>query len=95
MHYLDGKEVSKEEYDEAFPDKPIGMFAAIDDWHKPVVSYGLGCVPKRIKEFESFAEKNGVPTDYSTNRGLPVITSKAHQKKLLKVMKHHNNDSYD
>lgn len=91
-YFIDGKEVSEAEFCEAFPDKPVGHVGIEATWKTPVESFGMACVPKRIKDFEAFMEKKGVPTDFTTRRGKPVFTSRAHQLAALKALQAHNKD---
>lgn len=92
IYMIDGKEVSKKEYEKAIPSKPIGDFGTQTNWEKPVVSYGAACVPKRIKEYEAHLAKHGCPTDFTTHRGRPIFRSRQHQLQALKIMKMNNND---
>lgn len=91
-YFVDGKEVAQEEYEAAFPDKPITPFGIEANWRQPVDSFAAGCHPKRAKEFEAYMAKQGVPTDFTTNRGRPIFTSRAHQLKALKALQMHNQD---
>ncbi len=78
-------EVTKEEYEAEFPDKPIGAFGKEANWKKPVMSDSIAVVPKRIKHAEQLCEKHGVPTDFTTNRGRPVFKNRAHKKAVMKI----------
>ena len=94
-YLIDGKEVSKRKFKKAFPDKPIkhgDKFLMEGLWQKPVVSVTAGCHPKRIKEFEAYMAKRGMPTDFTTHRGRPIFTSRAHQIEGLKALELHNKD---
>ena len=92
FYFIDGKEVSQKEYEKAFPDKPVGVFGKETTWKQPVESYGAACHPKRIKDFEAYMARQGVPTDFTTLRGRPRFTSRAHQLAGLKALKLHNRD---
>lgn len=92
FYFIDGKEVTQAEYEKEFPDKPIGVFGKEATWQEPVESFGAACHPKRAAEFEAYMAKQGVPTDFTTNRGRPIFTSRAHQLAALKALKAHNKD---
>ena len=85
-------EVTKEEYLAHFPDKPLGEFASSADWKEPVISEGASVNPNRIKDWEAHCNKHGVPTDFHSEGGRPVIRNRAHRKKLLKLMRLHDQD---
>ena len=89
-------EVTETEYIEAFPDVPLdltnGAFGASGTWKKPVESVGLAVVPKRIKDAEAYCAKHGVPTDFTSKRGVPILKDRAHRKKVLKLFKMHDNE---
>ena len=89
-------EVSEAEFHAAFPDQKLdfsqGAFGTETLWQKPVISDGAACLPKRIKDFEAYLAKNGAPTDYTTHRGRPIFNSRAHRKKVLKLLSMCDND---
>ena len=100
MFSIDGKEVSAETFLAAFPEHkiqtgtpyaPAPVPAAHGDWNKPVTSFGMACAPSKIKDFENFAAAAGVPTDFTTNRGRPIVTSAEHKRKLAKLLRVHDN----
>lgn len=72
--------------------KKKGLFGVQTTWQKPIQSIGLAVHPKRIKEAEAYAAKHGVPTDFTSDRGSPKITSRAQRKKLLKIFRLVDND---
>ena len=95
-YVLDGVDVTKEEFDKAFPDKPIrhGDDFAVG-WKKPVLSDALAVHPAQVKAAMERDKKAGVPTEY-TEDGRPILTSQAHKRKLLRsfgpdVGMHENN----
>ena len=87
-YYLDGKRVTKEEWEEALPDQPLdfsqGAFGVSTTWRKPVKSLGLGVHPKRIKDAERYAEKMGVPLLVEPEPGLLIETA----DQFLEFMRH-------
>lgn len=78
-YYLDGEEVTKAQYDEAFPDKPIGDGTGLVAW-KPLASDALAVHPKQVKEAEQDAKNKGVPVDFMPD-GRPVFTSREQRKR--------------
>jgi hypothetical protein len=56
------------------------------------LSHALGVHTKQIPEAEEFARARGVPTEYDRVNGAAKITSRYHQKQLLKIKQLHNND---
>lgn len=94
--YLDDRQVTEEEYRAALP-PPAPARAGVAPgaeatWRRPVVSTGAAVVPKRIKQAEEKCARAGVPTDFTTNRGKPIFTSRAHRKAVLRVFGMHDAD---
>ena len=86
--------MTEKEFLTAFPDKEMGQFNGATDWSKSTDSLGLAVVPRRIKDAEAYSAKMGVPTDFKTLRGRPIIKSKAQRKALLKAFKMHDQNSF-
>lgn len=89
--YLDGREVSQAEWDEAFPPRtggagPCSLSAVPINYSDSVAVH-----PKQVAEAIEDARKKGVPTDFLPD-GRPVFTSRAHQKAYIKAYRIHNND---
>ncbi len=84
-----------EEFAAAFPDQPLdfsqGSFGSETTWKHPVESDGLAVHPKLIKQAEEICAKNGVPTDFTTLRGRPILKNRAQRRQVLKVFKFHDN----
>ena len=94
--FLEGKEVTQEEFDEAFPNKLdelfqngfTGEFHTTTCW--PQKSEALAVHPKRINEAIDSAKKKGVPTRFD-RAGRPVFESRQHRKRYLKAYGYHDN----
>lgn len=88
--------MSEEEYLQSFPDQKLdfskGPPGKETDWQKPVVSDGMGCTPRRIKDFEELTAKHGFPTDFTTHRGRPIVKNRAHRRQLMRMLKVHDNN---
>lgn len=91
-YYLDSREVTKEEFDAAFPDQPLALDGECALSHtSPHLSEGLSVHPNQVKEAEESAKRRGVPTQFLPD-GRPIMTSRAHQKKYLRAYGFHNRD---
>ena len=82
-YYIDGKEVTRREFNLSFPDRPIGNGSGLMGW-KPLHSVALGVHPAQITEAVADAKAKGVPTEFDTE-GDPVFTSRRHRKEYLKA----------
>lgn len=90
-YFLDGKEVSKKEFDRAFPDQALDVApscVSCSAW--PLISDGAGVHPKQRAEAEALARKLGVPTEF-TSAGSAVFRDRDHRKRFLKA--HHMRDN--
>ncbi len=76
-YLIDGKEVTREEYEEAFPDQPLGIFGTHHAAGWPVISDSLAVHPNQVEEATEDAKKKGVPTEFLPD-GRPVMRSKEH-----------------
>ena len=92
--FLEGKEVTQEEFDASITDKPMGVGPIMveqDRSNKPRFSHSLACHPKQVKKFAEDSRKRGVPTDFLPD-GQPGFTSRAHQKAYCKAYNFVNHD---
>lgn len=87
-YFIDGKEVTKAVFDEAFPDKPLGGAAAFCTF-KPIISDALAVHPKQVGDAVADAKAKGVPTDFLPD-GRPILTSRSHRKAYLKAYGFHD-----
>lgn len=88
-YWIDGRPVTKAEFDVAFPDKPMGPEALIG-W-KPVISDALAVHPRQVQEATENAKAKGVPTDFLPD-GRPILTSRSHRKAYLRAYGFHDNN---
>jgi len=86
-YYLDGREVSKGEFDREIPDKSLsdGDFgAATGRSTQSKLSDALAVHPDQVREASEDARMRGVPTEFHED-GRMVVRSRAHQKAYLKA----------
>ncbi len=101
--FVDDREVTQAEFDEAFPSRPIGQLLKVEPnalmetskaWPRMSDALGVGKGQKQKAE-EVFAKK-GVPTEFVPDGSggySAVIRNNAHQRDVLKAMGMHNNDA--
>lgn len=81
--FFDQKEVTKAEFDEEFPPKPIGNGEGLIGW-KPIISDALAVHPDQVQEAILDAETKGVPTDFLPD-GRPILRTRQHRAAYLKA----------
>lgn len=92
-YYIDGKKVSKEEHDAAFPPKELGGSGPYANplWAGGAwVSDALMVHPSQRQEAIEWSKKVGVPTHYRED-GTPEVLDRNHRKQLLKAHGMHDN----
>ncbi len=92
-YWIDNRQVTKEEFDEVFPDKPLNGQAPYGPPTKgwPIHSDALGYHPKQIPEAIAHLEKLGVPTEIDP-LGRPVLRDRDHRRRVMKALHVHDND---
>jgi len=88
---VDGKVVSKREFDRVVPSKPIavpGKAHLPDAW--PMISEAMGVQPDQIAEAAEHARAGGVPTDFTPD-GRAIIRDRGHRRELMKLYRYHDN----
>lgn len=86
-YLIDYKEVTKEVFEAAFPDKPIteGSDLLVSaDWKKPILSDSLAVHAKQVREAQELADKRGVPTEFMVD-GRPVFRSRKHRAEYCRT----------
>ena len=76
-------QVTREQYESLFPDKPIGQFET-GNWKEPVISESSAVHPKQIKEAAMLLKSKGVPTEFLPD-GRPILTSPDHKRRFAKA----------
>lgn len=95
-YWIDGRQVTKGEFDAAFPDKPLKsddlMTPFPGNW--PMHSDAMEVHPKQLELAKKLDRQRGAPpTEYdSLNR--PIWTSEAHKRKYIRAHGVHDNNSY-
>lgn len=84
---IDGKAVTKAEFDVAFPDKAVGA-EALCGW-KPIHSDALAVHPSQVDEAVESAKKKGVPTEFLPD-GRPILRTRQHRRAYLRAYGYHD-----
>lgn len=87
--------MTKEEFEAANPKKKPEFTdgpQASATWNREIVSNGCAVLPRQAIAAEELCRKNGVPTDFTSNRGRPIFHSRSHRKQVLKIFNLHDND---
>lgn len=90
-YWMDGKQVSKEAFDLAFPRVHTEAQHAegLMGW-EPLLSDAMAVHPKQVDEAEADAKKKGVPTEFEREFGRPIFTSRAHRKAYIAAYSIHD-----
>lgn len=93
-YFLDGKEVTKEQYEERYPPSagPLRIPGGTPTRGWPIFSKALGVHPEQVQEANEHARRIGVPTEH-TKDGKAILTDRAHRKRYLKAMGFRDNDA--
>lgn len=90
-YWLDRVQVTKEEFDAEYPDKPLGGSSPSGHlpscW--PMESWSAGVHATQVREHMERDRKVGVPTEY-TERGDPIFTSAEHRYRYMKSIGYHD-----
>lgn len=89
--YLEGKEVSEEDYRAAFP-LSCGVPMGTNAWNRPLLSDGLAVHPSQIDEANERNRRRGCSVTYDRTDGRAIIPDRGQRKKLLSIMKMHDRD---
>ncbi len=81
--YIDGKVVSRAEFDRAFPPRLEDTDGECLVGFKPLHSEALGVHPDQIPEAIEVAKRKGVPTEFDRT-GRPIFTSSRHFREYAK-----------
>jgi hypothetical protein len=84
QYFLDGREVSAEEFFEAFPEQPLGDHAgnALVSF-KTLRSEALAVHPDQVPEARDDAARKGIPTEFD-RIGRPIFHSSRHFREYAK-----------
>ncbi len=85
-YYIGDKEVTQEEYDAAFPPKPIGETLA---GHSPAcwpqTMEALAVHPAQVDQANARAKAHGIDAIYQHGTGLVQVGSRADRAKLIRL----------
>ena len=91
-YFIDGVEVTKEEYDEAFPSKlEEGTPFVSTAWHDPLSSFAFSCHRDQVAEMNARNKEHGIATRYDAT-GRAHVPSRTDRNKLMKLEGMHDND---
>lgn len=89
-YFLDGKEVTREEYEKVYP-PPEGVPMA-GGWSRPLLSDALAVHPSQVAEANARNARRGCSVTYDPKDGRAVIPDRAERRKLLKIEGMHDRD---
>lgn len=84
-YFIDRNEVTKAEFDAAFPPKPLGDGSGLIGWHQPIESDALAVHPNQIVEVMERNKKHGLEIEYRADDGRPILTSREQRRKLMRI----------
>lgn len=94
-YYIDGAEVTKEVYEDAFPDKPLDLSHAAEGsrpWCRAIESDGAAVHPRQIKAAMERNRKHGLHIDYNPQDGRPIFKDRDQRRRLLRIEGFRDND---
>ena len=100
-YWLNGKEVSKAEFDAAFPSKmaeltgggvEVNAMCRPAGW--PMVSLAMGCLPKQVPEANEFLKKNGSACRHNKD-GMMVVPTELERRKAMKLKGQRDNNAFN
>lgn len=91
-YYLDGKEVTREEYQQSVPDVPLDFSNGAPSLcpFKPIISDALAVHPTQIKEAMERDKKHGLSVEYLPD-GRPKLDGRDKRRRMLKSLNFHDN----
>ncbi len=93
-YFIDRKEVTKEEWDAAFPPKPMAANGecSLRGWSRPIESDALAVHPRQIAAVMERNRQRGLNIQYNPKDGRPILTSREERRKLMAVEGVHDNN---
>jgi hypothetical protein len=94
-YYLEGREVSKEEFDAELPDKTLldgsgETFAGT--WRQPILSDALAVHPAQIPGAMLRNARHGLHVEYNQEDGRPILRDRGQRRDLMRIEGAHDND---
>ncbi len=87
VYRIDGREVTKKEFDLLFPDRPLsgGNFGGHLPGNWPMMSDGLAVHPDQVAEASERNKRNGINVTYDPRDGRAILPDRNERKKLLRL----------
>ena len=87
IYLLDGKEVSREEFEIEFPLQPIIVGEPYKPCHfVPIESEALAYHPKQIEEAKAYFKKIGIGDTQINSKGQPILRDRQHRRRVLRAL---------
>jgi hypothetical protein len=83
-YYIDGRQVSREEFDQALPDREIGSFGGHLPSNWPQTMEALAVDPSQVAEANERNRRAGVNVTYN-GEGQAVIPDRNERRKLIRL----------
>jgi hypothetical protein len=90
VYLIDGREVTKAEFDLAFPDKPLGAPGGHSPGAWPLASDALAVHPRQIPEAMERDRKRGIASEYLPD-GRMVLRDRGQRRDVLRSLQFHDN----
>jgi hypothetical protein len=90
-YYLDGVQVSKEEFEQAFPPQPQGAPGGHGSACWPMLSDALAVHPGQIQEAMERNKRHGLHVEY-TEDGRPKLMDRGQRRDLMRAEGFHDNN---
>lgn len=85
-HFVNGTEVTKDEFDLAFPAKPLGeTLPAHSSACWPQTMEALAVHPSQVDEANTRARRHGIDAVYEKGTGMVQLGSRADRAKLIRL----------
>lgn len=91
-YYLEGKEVTEDEYYAVFPRPTPGCPMSTNAWAHPLLSDALAVHPSQVAEANERNRRRGCSVTYREDDGRAIIPDRGERKKLLKIEQMHDRD---
>ncbi len=92
VYSVEGREVSQEEFEQAFPAKEIGAPGGhCTSWNNGIESDALAVHPKQIAEVMARNKRHGLLIEYLPD-GRPVLKDRGQRRDLLRLERAHDNN---
>ncbi len=89
--FIDDREVTKEEFDRAFPPREVGVPGGHSTaWANGLESDALAVHPSQIGQAMARNKRHGLHIDY-TKDGRPILKDRGQRRDLMRVERVHDN----